>query len=71
MSVEYHDRPSRRLSLEKYCPLADDSSIIEVTEWSNGEGWDVCIESSNRNVWFSLTYGEFKALSVLINMESE
>lgn len=51
--------------LEKYDVLANHTDLIEVTEWSNGEGVDVCIIKKSERM-FSLSYGEFKALKKLM-----
>jgi hypothetical protein len=50
-------------NLKQYCHLAKPNDIVEVTEWTNGEGWDVVL--GNRN--FYLTMGELQALTVLCN----
>lgn len=46
--------------------FAKEEDFIEVTEWTNGEGWDITISARNRNFTFGLTYGEFKAIKKLI-----
>jgi hypothetical protein len=43
--------------------MARPHDVIEVTEWTNGEGWDVAL--GNRA--FHLTHGELQALTVLCN----
>lgn len=48
--------------LKKYCCLAKDNDFIEITEWSNGEGWDITINDRH----FHLTYGELNAINFLI-----
>jgi hypothetical protein len=40
--------------------------FIEVTEWSNGEGYDVTIATSEKQESFSLHFTEWKALKKLI-----
>ena len=51
--------------LEKYDITAPENSFIEVTIWTNSEGYDITINShSDKN--FSLTTGEFGALKKLI-----
>ena len=40
-----------------------DHDFIEVTEWTNGEGWDIVISEKER---FSLHFTEFKALKKII-----
>jgi hypothetical protein len=36
---------------------------MEVTEWHNGEGFDVVVSDSQR---FSLTWGQWQALQALV-----
>lgn len=47
--------------LHKYEPMSDRSSFISVTEWANGEGWDISINERS----LSLTYGELRAINFL------
>ena len=51
--------------LRKYDYLSGEKDFMEVTEWSNREGFDVDIESkiSGR---FQLTRGQFRALKKLV-----
>ena len=51
--------------LKKYDFIADEKDFIEVTEWKNGEGFDVDIvgKLSSR---FQLTWGEYTALKKLV-----
>lgn len=51
--------------LKKYDHFAGDNDFIEVTEWKNGEGFDVEI-SSKLPTRFQLTWGEFIALKKLV-----
>jgi hypothetical protein len=55
-----------------YCDLkpfdpgfAKEDEFIEVTEWTNGEGFDILIETTKREK-FSLTWGEYDALKHLV-----
>lgn len=41
--------------------LAKDSDYITITEWANGEGFDVDINDKR----FSLSYGQLKAINIL------
>lgn len=41
--------------------IAKESDYITVTEWSNGEGWDICI---NDNV-IQISRGELEAINFL------
>lgn len=54
-------RKSINDDLQKYDPLKNKSSFIEITEWTNGEGWDIAI---NERI-FNLTYGELEAINYL------
>lgn len=49
--------------LVKYDYLAKDDDYIEITEWKNGEGYDISIKDKNL---FSLTLGEIEAINFLI-----
>lgn len=41
--MEIYERKAVSDELKKYDHLAKDSDFIEVTEWTNGEGWDICL----------------------------
>jgi hypothetical protein len=51
--------------LEDFCHFANKGDYIEVTEWYNGEGFDVEVygKLSSR---FQLTWGEYDALKKVI-----
>lgn len=55
-------RKSINDDLQKYDYLKNKSSFIEITEWTNGEGWDIAINEK----MFNLTYGELEAINYLI-----
>ena len=40
--------------------------FLEVTEWSNGEGYDIHIEDSSGPTRFMLTWGQFEAMKKCI-----
>ena len=56
-------RKSIHDNLIVYCHLAKADDYIEITEWTDGEGFDVNI---NEREMFSLTWGEFSAIKKLI-----
>lgn len=64
--MEIKERKSVNDKLKKYDHLAKDSDFIEVTEWTNGEGWDISI---NDNI-ISLTWGQLEAINYLIKVLS-
>lgn len=49
-------------NLQKFDHLAKGDDYIEVTEWANGEGWDIAF--NNKSI--SLTYGELEAINFLV-----
>lgn len=61
--MEIKQRKSVNDSLKKYCVYAKDDNYIEITEWTNGEGWDINISDEKR---ISLTYGELEAINYLV-----
>jgi hypothetical protein len=60
-NIEYNKRKSVSCSLKTFDCLAKDSSFIEVTEWTNGEGFDINIDDKQ----ISLTHGELEAINFL------
>ena len=57
--------------LKDYCIQCGDHDYMEVTEWSNCDGHDIVIERKNSTERFSLSYGEWKLLQILMNWEGE
>lgn len=62
------NRKSLFMELHGTCTFAKESEgdFIEITEWSNGEGFDVVIDDSAGLKTISLTWGEYKALKMLV-----
>ena len=58
---ELIQRKSINDNLRKYDHLAKENSFIEITEWGNGEGWDITIEDR----MMSLTWGQLDAIQYL------
>lgn len=66
MSLEIQNRKSINDKLNKYCYCSNrDDDFIEVTQWTNGEGIDVTINSNGNEKSISLTYGEIEAINYL------
>ena len=65
--MEKNTRKSVSDSLSKYDYLVnkDEHSFIEVTEWANGEGFDITIETKDKSRLMSLTIGELEAINYL------
>lgn len=60
--MEITQRKSVNSSLRKFDYLAKDSSFIEVTEWVNGEGYDITID----DLHISLSEGQIEAINYLV-----
>jgi len=54
----------KTIDLKEYCHFAKEDDMMEITEWSNGEGVDVVINSSTDRgkIEFNLTFGEWDCL---------
>lgn len=63
--MEKYTRKAVFSYLKKYDHLADEHDYIEITEWKNGEGFDVEI-IGKLSTRFQLTWGEFEALKKLV-----
>ena len=50
------------VELKVFDYLAKDSDYISVTEWSNGEGWDIYIGDDH----IGLTLGQLKAMDLTV-----
>ena len=61
MTVEITNRKTAWTELKNFDCLAKDSDFIEITEWSNGEGWDICIDEN----YIHLTHGQLEAINYL------
>lgn len=59
--IECQNRKTVFCDLKNFCMLAKEHSFIEVTEWTNGEGWDIATDDKH----FSLTFGELEAINYL------
>lgn len=59
--MEKANRKSVTAKLSKYIYGSKDSDFIEMTEWTNGEGYDICIIDK----LISLSYEELEAINHL------
>ena len=59
--MEKNKRLSVSEDLEGYCVLSPTGSM-EVTDWTNGEGFDIDINDRH----FNLTWGQWKLLKKLV-----
>lgn len=64
--MKLENRKSVNDKLNKYCPTANKGDFIEVTEWVNGEGYDITMFNKVTGIrHMSLTYGELDAINYL------
>ena len=61
--MKEYTRTAKFTELKHYNHLAKENDFMEVTEWYNGEGFDVVINDRK----FQLTWGEFEALQALVH----
>ena len=69
MKIETSNRKAVFMGLFGICSHAKENSgdFIEVTEWSNGEGFDINVSvKGTGNQIIQLTWGEYKALKKLV-----
>jgi hypothetical protein len=65
LKLEKYNRKSVFSELSEFDYLSKKDSYIEVTEWKNGEGFDINI-SNFQDQYFNITHGQLKALKKLI-----
>ena len=70
MSIEVSKRQAVFSELKPYCYHSGIHDYMEVTQWTNGEGFDINIDRDQRPEKFSLTHGEFELLQVLMNYKA-
>lgn len=64
-NIEHYERKAVTAPLKDFCYLSHDNDFIEITEWHNGEGYDISLTRNNKELCLSLTSGEIEAISVL------
>jgi len=64
--VNKYKRTTIDTLLKNYCYFSTDYDYIEVIEWKNGEGFDVYIDTKHKKESFRMTWGEYKALTMLL-----
>ena len=60
-NIEFNNRKSVSCDLSVFDYMAKENSFIEVTEWANGEGFDITIDDRH----FHLSFGELDAINYL------
>lgn len=68
---EINETSRRALNTQFTDAWHKDHDFIEVTEWSNGEGYDVTLSTEASNHSFSLHFTEWRVLKKLIKKLEE
>ena len=70
--LEISKRNTVFVELKDWCIMSmgpdqkDKGHFLEVTEWTNGEGYDVCINDASGQQQFNMTWGQFQAIKKCI-----
>lgn len=64
--MKVNNRKSIFEDLKKFSIFAKEGDFIEVTEWTNGEGVDISLGSSQGTRNISLTWDELDAINYLV-----
>ena len=67
--IEFNKRTEVFSELGSYCYLSQPTDFIAVSEWHNGEGIDITIQSSMGQQMVALTHGQLKLINVLATIE--
>jgi hypothetical protein len=72
--VEVRNRKAAFVELKNWCVMsmgedrAKKGDFLEVTEWSNREGYDIYISDCSGERQLHLTYGQFRAIKKCIKL---
>ena len=68
--IKLSKRPAAFVHLADWCVMSitrkDKGDCLEVTEWTNGEGYDIYISDGIGQRTFQLTWGQFEAMKKCI-----
>lgn len=71
MDITTSNRRANFASLKGVSPTAGEDDFMEVTEWSNYDGYDVLITRKTSEERFSVTHEELSLLNVLVNWKGK
>lgn len=66
-----YNRKAVFTELKEYCHFSQENDFMELTEWNNGEGFDLRIDTHHDNTLIGMTWGEYDALRDLANRISK
>ena len=61
--IESYIRSAKFTELKSYCHHSKENDYMEVTEWNNGEGFEINISDEKH---LSITWGQWEALQALV-----
>lgn len=60
-SIKEYNLKTVMVDLNEFDVLAKESDFLEISEWKNGDGWDIKLN----NKQFELTHGQLEAINTL------
>lgn len=63
--IDTYKRESGFSELKKFCGFAKEDDYIELTNWYNGEGIDICVNDRKK---ISLTWGEWDCINAIMKI---
>ena len=63
--MEIINRKSINESLKKFSPIFKENDFIEITEWTNEDGWDITIDCTHETKTIPLHRDELEAINYL------
>jgi len=62
IKFKIENRKSIAVDLKDFCAFGKENDYLEITEWTNGEGYDITFSKEKGDLNLQLTYGELDAL---------
>jgi len=63
---QFNKRQAVFCELKDYCVFSNEHDYVEVTKWTNGEGYDINVSAKGGDFTISLTHGQFSLVKKLI-----
>lgn len=70
-NIQLGNRKSAFVELKDYCTFSmgdrkEKGDFLEVTEWTNGEGYDITINDVNGDRHIIITWGQYDAIKACV-----
>ena len=69
--MQEYKRDTKFVSLKEFDSFSKNGDFMELTQWYNGEGFDITVSAFGGDQRFSLTWGQWTALKVLVGAEDD